>query len=611
METSQAEEDRRRQSRPLALLADIARLKFAGLKKEAVAEASATMASVGSVKKNVQVAAAAKARAAKRAQKQKRPEDPNWNVIRAKASNELLHDELTKLMKDINVLLRKERKNVPAWIRKYKDDDPRCVFYHSMLRRVGLPERHARFAPWFLKSEKLQLNKYGQRLFEQFEAAYLTRETALSETEAAVRKHLEFLGRMMALKAPPRDKNQALVQRAFRDCSFPAPRTALLTSSHEPESAALHPLEASSPGTAEDDPEAVAHPDRLDSEDPRVVQLQIAPVPKAPAPPGLAPQVPGKLESHGKHTYYHYNGRWKDGHMRGAVGVYTFADGGKYVGAWKDSRPCGPGTAEYPNGCKYQGTWRDGKYHGLGTWEASDGTKYEGSWKDGLRDGKGKLTLPSGAVYDGHFFQNFRHGAGVEVSPLGHKYKGNFRRNRIYGEGRIEIDLGNGQVHVYAKDNWAPCVLGEAAAEARLHWSGVDMDTEMSMRSLLRVRDDLRALDLQLEYREKEAARIIAEKKAAKEARRDINRARREAEKLAKEALVNELIKEMSDDDEDDGYGYKKIKPKAAADGDEANGESDESDEDKEDDNEGGDNDASNETNQNDDADADKAPSPA
>ena len=97
METSQAEEDRRRQSRPLALLADIARLKIVGLKKEAVAEASATMASMGSVKKNVQAAAAAKARAAKRAQKQKHLEDPNWNVIRAKASNELLHEELTKV----------------------------------------------------------------------------------------------------------------------------------------------------------------------------------------------------------------------------------------------------------------------------------------------------------------------------------------------------------------------------------------------------------------------------------------------------------------------------------------------------------------------------------
>ncbi|EQC39359.1 hypothetical protein SDRG_03562 [Saprolegnia diclina VS20] len=601
METSQAEDDRRRQSRPLALLADIARLKLARFKREAVAEASATMTSLGSVKKNVQVAAAAKARAAKRAQKQKHLEDPNWNVIRTKASNELLHDELTKLMKDINVLLRKERKNVPAWIRKYKDDDPRCVFYHSMLRRVGLPERHARFAPWFLKSEKLQLNKYGQRLFAQFEAAYLTREAALSETEAAVRKHLEFLGRLMTLKAPPRDKNQAIVQRAFRDCSFPSPRMTLLASKHDPESA-LHPLEANSPGTAEDDPEAVAHPDRLDSEDPRVVQLQIASVPKAPAPPGLAPQVPGKLESHGKHTYYHYNGRWKDGHMRGAVGVYTFADGGKYVGAWKDSMPCGPGTAEYPNGSKYQGNWRDGKYHGLGTWEAADGTTYEGSWKDGLRDGKGKLVLPSGATYDGQFFQNYRHGAGVEVSPLGHKYKGNFRRNRIYGEGRIEIDLGNGQVHVYAKENWAPCVLGEAAAEARLHWSGVDMDTEMSMRSLLRVRDDLRALDLQLEYRKKEAARIIAEKKAAKEARRDINRARREAEKLAKEALVNELIKEMSDDDEDDGYGFKKLKPKAKPTGGEgeANEESDESADEEEDGDKAG-----NATNQNDDDDDD------
>ncbi|OQR97636.1 hypothetical protein ACHHYP_10201 [Achlya hypogyna] len=527
MEASQ--EERRRATKPLVLLADIARMKLRSFKKEAEMEAASQLATLSTVKKNVKSVAAAKAQATKRARKQRRPEDPNWN-----------------LMKDINSLMRQERKNLPNWIRKYKDDDPRCVFYHSMLRRVGLPERHARYAPWFLKSDKLHLNKYGQRLFEKFEAAYLTREAALSETEAVVRAHADFVARIQALKAAPRVKNQAVVQRAFRDCSFPMPRTDLTTVDTD----VTHPLQRSR-GSAQDDPEAVVHPDRLDSDDPRVVPLAVAAVPKAPAPPGLAPQVPGKLESHGKHEYYNYNGRWKDGEMRGAVGVYAFADGGKYIGAWKDSKQCGPGTAEYPNGCKYRGNWRDGKYHGLGTWEAPDGTKYEGMWKEGVRDGKGKLTLPSGATYEGNFFQNLRHGAGIETSPLGHKYKGNFRCNRIYGEGSIEIDIGNGQVHLYAKDDWPPCVLGEAAAEARLHWSGVDMASEMHMRALLRVRDDLRALDLQIGYHEKEAARIAAEQKAAKEARRNANRARREAEALAKEALVGELAKQMSDDDDD------------------------------------------------------------
>lgn len=38
-------------------------------------------------------------------------------------------------------------------------------------------------------------------------------------------------------------------------------------------------------------------------------------VPIVHAPPGLAPQVRGQLDSHGKHIYFTYNGRWKDGEV--------------------------------------------------------------------------------------------------------------------------------------------------------------------------------------------------------------------------------------------------------------------------------------------------------
>ncbi len=97
---------------------------------------------------------------------------------------------------------------------------------------------------------------------------------------------------------------------------------------------------------ADDEPLAVSHPDIMDvPEDPRITPMAVAYVKVGAAPPSLAPAVPGKLESHGKHIYHAYNGRWKDGHMRGAIGVYIFADGGKYTGAWKDSAPNGPGTA--------------------------------------------------------------------------------------------------------------------------------------------------------------------------------------------------------------------------------------------------------------------------
>lgn len=67
--------------------------------------------------------------------------------------------------------------------------------------------------------------------------------------------------------------------------------------------------------------------------------------PVGAAPPGLATPISGQLESHGNHVYFNYTGRWKNGHMRGPMGVYLFADGGKYVGTWKDSLQCGSGVA--------------------------------------------------------------------------------------------------------------------------------------------------------------------------------------------------------------------------------------------------------------------------
>ena len=48
----------------------------------------------------------------------------------------------------------------------------------------------------------------------------------------------------------------------------------------------------------------------------------------------------------------------------------------------------GFGKYTYLDGEKYEGDWRNGKYHGQGTYTWKDGQKYEGKFKDGLFDGK-------------------------------------------------------------------------------------------------------------------------------------------------------------------------------------------------------------------------------
>ena len=42
-------------------------------------------------------------------------------------------------------------------------------------------------------------------------------------------------------------------------------------------------------------------------------------------------------------------------------GIETWADGRKYVGAYKNGRKDGEGVFEWPNGIKYFGSWMKGK----------------------------------------------------------------------------------------------------------------------------------------------------------------------------------------------------------------------------------------------------------
>jgi len=65
------------------------------------------------------------------------------------------------------------------------------------------------------------------------------------------------------------------------------------------------------------------------------------------------------------------------------VETYTYPDGGKYVGKFKDGKKNGQGTFTYPDGQKYVGRWKDDKRNGQGTFTYPDGRKYVGEYKNG------------------------------------------------------------------------------------------------------------------------------------------------------------------------------------------------------------------------------------
>ena len=53
------------------------------------------------------------------------------------------------------------------------------------------------------------------------------------------------------------------------------------------------------------------------------------------------------------------------GDCQNGDGIYTFPDGAKYVGEWKDGKQNGQGTLILPDGDKHVGLWKDGELQRL------------------------------------------------------------------------------------------------------------------------------------------------------------------------------------------------------------------------------------------------------
>ena len=95
-------------------------------------------------------------------------------------------------------------------------------------------------------------------------------------------------------------------------------------------------------------------------------------------------------------------------------GTYTWRDGTKYVGEYKDNNRHGQGTYTFAaSGNKYEGEYKDGKTHGQGTFTFASGDKYVGEYKDGKRHGQGTFTFASGDKYEGEYKDGKRHGQGT------------------------------------------------------------------------------------------------------------------------------------------------------------------------------------------------------
>ena len=175
----------------------------------------------------------------------------------------------------------------------------------------------------------------------------------------------------------------------------------------------------------------------------------------------------GKKHGQGTYTFAggKYEGEFKDA-KRDGQGTLTFADGLKYEGEWKDDKFYGQVTVTYGNGNKYIGEFKDGKKHGQGTYTYADGNKYIGEYQDGKRNGQGTYTFQNGSKYIGEWKDDNRNGQGTETF-YGGKYIGEWKDDKYHGQGTYTYANGRQKIGKWKNDKYQNGMSAADCYEAR------------------------------------------------------------------------------------------------------------------------------------------------
>ena len=113
-------------------------------------------------------------------------------------------------------------------------------------------------------------------------------------------------------------------------------------------------------------------------------------------------------------------------------GIFTSANGEKYVGEFKFGKPHGHGTYSFPSGNNYVGEHKDGKRNGQGTFTfAKSGNKYTGEFKNNRMHGQGTFSFPSGNKYVGGHKDGKRNGEGTFTFTNGTIQEGIWKNNKF------------------------------------------------------------------------------------------------------------------------------------------------------------------------------------
>jgi len=90
-----------------------------------------------------------------------------------------------------------------------------------------------------------------------------------------------------------------------------------------------------------------------------------------------------------------------EGDCYNSYGVYTWNDGIRYEGNFREGKRDGEGVYYYASGAKYIGSQSNDGRHGWGTYYYPTGSKFVGEWVSELKDGKGTMFAKGGVVQKG------------------------------------------------------------------------------------------------------------------------------------------------------------------------------------------------------------------
>lgn len=92
-----------------------------------------------------------------------------------------------------------------------------------------------------------------------------------------------------------------------------------------------------------------------------------------------------------------------EGDCQNGEGIYVYADGAVYKGAFQAGRKNGRGEMFYANGDVYKGPFEKGERQGFGTYTYANGDRYVGEFLEGRMKGMGAYRFADGATFKGTF----------------------------------------------------------------------------------------------------------------------------------------------------------------------------------------------------------------